>query len=154
MYKVTDKAKELWYTTNRLKKAWQECIKEKDLHVGEFMTLRSIYKLGQDEKNSLGVKTSDIGESLCMKKPATSKMINNLEDKGYVNRVSDKRDRRITYVNLTEKGIKLFEQHKIKMTNYTNKIIDKMGKEDMETFLILLNKFSDSIEDILDEEKN
>ena len=96
--------KELFDVIMRLKRQSHGNIKLKDLYAGEFMALRIIYKLKMnEEKDSLGVKTSDISNCMFMKKPATSKMLNNLEDKGYIIRLSDKKDRRITYIDLTKK---------------------------------------------------
>lgn len=120
----------------------------RQLHTGEYAALKTIYRLREFEgEDSIGVKTSDIGKCLFMKKPATSKMLNNLEDKGYINRFSNKKDRRVTYVDLTEKGVELLEKHHEQMIDYTNQIIEKMGEEDVEELIRLLNKLSDVIED-------
>lgn len=119
----------------------------RELHTGEYVALKTIYGLRRWEgDDSIGVKTSDIGRCLFMKKPATSKMLNNLEDKGYINRFSNRRDRRVTYVDLTDKGVDLLEKHHERMIEYTNQIIEKMGKEDVEELIRLLNKLSDIIE--------
>ena len=75
-------------------------------------------------------------------------MLNNLEDKGYIIRLSDKKDRRITYIDLTQKGIDLLEKHHKEMVDYTNLVISKLGKEDTETLVDLLNKLSDIMEDL------
>ena len=141
--------KELFDVIMRLKRQSHGNIKLKDLYAGEFMALRIIYKLKMDEdKDSLGVKTSDISNCMFMKKPTTSKMLNNLEDKGYIIRLSDKKDRRITYIDLTQKGIDLLEKHHKEMVDYTNLVISKLGKEDTETLVDLLNKLSDIMEDL------
>ncbi|MGM9533357.1 MarR family winged helix-turn-helix transcriptional regulator [Intestinibacter sp.] len=119
-----------------------------ELHTGEYVALKTIYRLRTVEnEDSIGVKTSDIGNCLFMKKPATSKMLNSLEDKGYINRFSNRRDRRVTYIDLTAKGIDLLEKHHKQMTEYGNQIIEKMGKEDVEELIRLLNKLSDIIEE-------
>lgn len=119
----------------------------RELHTGEYAALKTIYRLRTlENEDSIGVKTSDIGNCLFMKKPATSKMLNILEDKGYINRFSNKRDRRVTYVDLTDKGVDLLEKHHEQMIECTNQIIEKMGKEDVEELIRLLNKLSDIIE--------
>ncbi|MGM9536105.1 MAG: MarR family winged helix-turn-helix transcriptional regulator [Intestinibacter sp.] len=130
----------------RFKKQSHKSIKLNDLHTGEYLALKTINRLKALEKDSIGVKTSDIGKCLFMKKPATSKMLNNLEDKGYINRFSNKIDRRVTYVDLTQKGVDLLEKHHKQMLEYTNKIIDRMGEDDIEELIRLLNKLSDIIE--------
>ena len=143
--------KQLFEAVLKLKKQSHVNFKLKDIYAGEFMALRTIHKLKQkNDENSIGVKTSDIGNCLFMKKPATSKMLNNLEDKGYINRLSDKKDRRVTYIDLTERGEELLEKHHRQMVDYTNRVIHEMGEEDMKTFIKLLNKLSDIMDDLKD----
>lgn len=153
MYVERDRAKEFWDSTSKLKDIWHKSMKEKEFNMGEFMIIKTIYFLTHNSEDSLGVKPSDIGKNLFIKKPTISKILNNLEDKGYINRISNKVDRRIVYVNLTEKGIRLFEEHKIKMSTYMNKIVSKMGNEDMDILITLVNKLSNSLEEVLEEEQ-
>ena len=49
-------------------------------------------------------------------------------------------------MDLTDKGVDLLEKHHERMIEYTNQIIEKMGKEDVEELIRLLNKLSDIIE--------
>lgn len=151
MHKDNNTSKELIESLMKVKRLSHKCIKTKDLHPGEYMTLNTIYRLKMiQEEASLGVKTSDIGKCLEMKKPATSKMLNNLEDKGYIKRLSNKKDRRVIYIDLTDSGLELLKYHHLQMEDFTSKIIDKMGKDDMETFISLLNKLSNSIQELID----
>ena len=141
--------KEFFDVIIRLKRQSHANIKLKDLYAGEFMALRIIYKLKlMQGEESIGVKTSDIGNCLFMKKPATSKMLNNLEDKGYINRLSDKKDRRVTYIDLTQKGIDLLQKHHKRMMNYINNVINELGEDDTKTLVNLLNKLCDIMEDL------
>ena len=141
--------KEFFDVIMRLKRQSHGNIKLKDLYAGEFMALTAIYKLRMKECNdSIGVKTSDISNCLFMKKPTTSKMLYNLEDKGYINRLSDKKDRRRTYIDLTKKGTDLLEKHHKEMVDYTNLVISKLGEEDTKTLVNLLNKLCDIMEDL------
>ena len=149
MCKNTDINKEFFDAIIRLKRQSHANIKLKDLYASELMGLRIIYKLKMtQDDNSIGVKTSDIGNYLFMKKSATSKMLNNLEDKGYINRLYDKKDRRVTYIDLTQKGIDLLDKHNDIMINYTNSMISRLGEEDTKTLVNLLNRLCDIIEDL------
>ena len=71
-----------------------------------------------------------------------------LEDKGYINRLYDKKDRRVTYIDLTQKGIDLLDKHNDIMINYTNSMISRLGEEDTKTLVNLLNRLCDIIEDL------
>ena len=76
------------------------------------------------------VKTSDISAHIQISKPALSQVINKLEDKGLVERVVQKSDRRSVYVRFTRKGIGMFE---------------KMGYEDTLRFITLMKKFHEVV---------
>ena len=71
MCKNTDINKEFFDVIIRLKRQSHANIKLKDLYASELMGLRIIYKLKMmQDDNSIGVKTSDIGNYLFMKKSA------------------------------------------------------------------------------------
>ena len=143
-----DIKKEFFYALMKLNRQSLRSIKLKELYAGEYMALRTIYRLKTTEsKCSDGVKTSDIGDCLSMKKPATSKMLNNLEDKGYIKRFSNKKDRRITYIDLTEEGENLLIKHHQQVDEFLDNIINKMGEDDIKMLINLLNKLSNVILD-------
>ncbi|HVJ49272.1 MarR family winged helix-turn-helix transcriptional regulator [Desulfitobacterium sp.] len=62
----------------------------------------NMIKLNTSETEEVTI--SILSELLEISKPAVSQMINVLEDKGYVERMTTKNDRRIVYVRLTECG--------------------------------------------------
>lgn len=76
------------------------------------------------------VKTSDISAHIQISKPALSQVINKLEDKGLVERVVQKSDRRSVYVRFTRKGIGMFERQNAQMHEAINMVVEKMGYED------------------------
>ena len=88
------------------------------------------------------VTISEISEKIQISKPAVSQIINALEDKGFVNRVYTKTDRRVVYVEITEKGNEAIEQAVKKRNESVNELLKKLGEEDAETFLRLLEKIS------------
>ena len=67
-------------------------------------------------------------------------MINVLEDKDYVERISTKNDRRIVYVRLTELGEHSLEKALQSFLQVANQIFGRMGEKDTETLLGLLDK--------------
>ncbi|WP_455544375.1 MarR family winged helix-turn-helix transcriptional regulator [Intestinibacter sp.] len=138
--------REFFEAIAKFKRRPHKNIKIQNLYAGEYMALRTIEKLKMINEDSIGVKTSDIGNCLCMKKPATSKMLNNLEDKGYIKRLSDKKDRRVTYVDLTQEGENLLKEQHQQMIDFTNRVVDEMGEEDTKTLTDLLNKLFDIID--------
>ena len=87
-----------------------------------------------------GVKISTLSELLDISKSAVSQVINALEDKGNVVRITTKNDRRVVYVRLTESGEECFAKELQVFFNGMNKIFTKMGEEDTEELLRLLEK--------------
>jgi len=60
--------------------------------------------------NSLSV--SKVGRKLCISKPNISPLLNNLIQEGIIRRTKDKRDKRITNIELTQKGKKILHNTK------------------------------------------
>ncbi|MGL5329185.1 MAG: MarR family winged helix-turn-helix transcriptional regulator [Peptostreptococcaceae bacterium] len=100
------------------------------------------------------MKTSELSKCLMITKPAVSKVINGLEEKGYVERMTDKSDRRVVYINLTETGMKILEEENKRFEIFTQRVIEKMGEDDTEEMIRLFKKMYDSILEIEKEEVN
>lgn len=85
-----------------------ESFRSFDLTSGQFGVLESLYHLGPMHQGTLGDK-------LLQSKGNISTIINNLEDRGLVERRRDEDDRRYVTVHLTEKGealiSEMFPQH-------------------------------------------
>ena len=108
----------------------------------------SMFENHKDDKDYYGIKTSDLTQKLCITKPATSKILNIMEDKGYISRSSNKSDRRVVYVKLTEEGENFLREENIKFENFTYKIVEKMGEEDTDNLIRLFNKLCNVIEEL------
>jgi transcriptional regulator, MarR family len=103
----------------------------------ETMMLKMI-KMNSSENE--GVTISALSELLDISKPAVSQMINAIEDKGYVERITTKNDRRLVYVRLTESGEQCLARELQAFLQGMAEIFDKMGEKDTEDLLRLLNK--------------
>lgn len=87
-----------------------------------------------------GVTISTLSEHLAISKPAVSQMVNVLEDRGYVERITTKNDRRVVYVKLTEAGELSLEKALQAVMKILTEIFGKMGEDDTKTLLELLDK--------------
>lgn len=94
-----------------------------------------------------GVKISTLSNLLKISSPAVSQMINVLEDKEYVERGTTKNDRRVVYVQLTKAGETCLEEVLQSCYRAANKILGRMGDEDIQTLLRLLDKLYFIVED-------
>lgn len=95
---------------------------------------------------------SELNSYLNFTRPNLSQTINKLEDKGVVERVVLKDDRRVTYIKLTEDGKEKFKKRFDELFTKMKKISEKLGKEDTERLIDLLVKFADAYDTTSDEE--
>lgn len=104
----------------------------------EFKTMSAISRISK----SGDVKVSDIARYLELSAPAVSRTMKSLEEKEYIERQTDKQDRRNTFVKLTKKGE---EQQKAWMKSFeefSEAIFARLGDdksnkllEDLEAFV-------------------
>ena len=104
----------------------------------EFKTMSAISRISK----SGDVKVSDIARYLELSAPAVSRTMKSLEEKEYIERQTDKQDRRNTFVKLTPKGE---EQQKAWMKSFeefSEAIFARLGDdksnkllEDLEAFV-------------------
>lgn len=152
---LEEKSKEILASTSKIQRLFHKNKRSKDFQHGIMMALKIIhndYLSHKDNEKYHGIKTSDLTKKLCITKPATSKILNSLEEKGYIERSSNKEDRRIVYVKLTEKGTLYLQEQNIKFKKFTYKVIEKMGEEDIDNLIRLFNKLYNVIEEIQLEE--
>lgn len=86
------------------------------------------------------VTISTLSEHLTISKPAVSQMINVLENKGYVERITTKEDRRVVYVKLTKAGQECLDKALQLLLNKLSIIFEKFGEQDTEMLIGLLDK--------------
>ncbi|HHY28712.1 MAG TPA: MarR family transcriptional regulator [Desulfitobacterium dehalogenans] len=112
-------------------------------------------KLIKHHSGKGGITISTLSEHFEISKPAVSQMINALEDKNYVERITTKSDRRMVYVRLTELGEEALAEAFHEMQGKLEIYLEKMGEQDMETLIALLDKLHQIMkEDIREEKEN
>jgi len=111
--------------------------------------LSMLQVIKQCEKDSSQVNTCVLSHNLHISKPATSQMINILEDKQYIRRIINKSDRRLMCVVLTDVGNQVFEKEVKNLLNKLNLVFDKMGQQDSELFVELLGKYVSVFKEIV-----
>ena len=89
---------------------------------------------------------SELNGYLNFTRPNLSQTINKLEDKGYVERVVLKDDRRVTYIRLTENGLKTVTDGFDEIYTRLEKISKILGEEDTEKLVDLVLRFCDAFE--------
>lgn len=118
-------------------------IRKSSFFGGERGILLCIFDLIK-EKNE--VTPSLISERINVKRPTVTTALNSLEEKGYIQRNMDMKDRRKFFISLTESGKEYVIEEKNRMNEKLWYIVDNLGIEDSEKLLELSNKVIDMLE--------
>ncbi len=116
---------------------------------GEFFMMHKIVALSKKaDPEKPGAKITDLSVAAEMSKPAVSQMLNALEDKGLIERVMTKSDRRVVYVKLTDSGATQLKKAADHMTALLEEIIEGLGPEDTAELARLFEKLYRIMEEI------
>lgn len=80
-------------------------------------------------------KMSDLAEALTLSYASATNLINKLCDSGYVQRYDDPNDRRVVYVELSEKGKEITESFKKQDSDFINEKTKSFSNEDKKIML-------------------
>ncbi len=114
-----------------------------DISRSELFTLNMIRKQSQFGNVSI----SALSEWLMISKSAVSQLINSLEDKGYVERIHARNDRRLVLVSLTETGKACLDRELIAFVNKLTQLFSALGESDTDELLRILAKLYDIVMD-------
>lgn len=93
---------------------------------------------------------SDIGDAMKLSRPAVSRMLHNLERKGYLEMKSSEEDHRYVKVQFTQTGRDLITEELEKCCKLLERVKERMGEKDMHKFLYYYSEFcSILLEEIL-----
>lgn len=86
-------------------------------------------------------KTEELQAPSWQRKPKHfRRLYRGLEEKGYVERTVDKKDRRNTYISLTEKGWKKGEEVRDKMQDFGCSVMSQLKEEDVDQLVAYLDR--------------
>ncbi|MTI66758.1 MAG: MarR family transcriptional regulator [Firmicutes bacterium] len=113
--------------------------KETNLTVPQIMVIKTLSK-------NKRLKVSEISKEISLVNSTVSGIIDRLQKQDIVKRVRSKKDRRIVYIELSNKGEELIKKYRHIINNFFNNIFSNSSKEDMDTILAGL----DTLKNILD----
>ena len=113
----------------------KKTLKNYPVNVTEFSVMEFLYSKGEKS-------IQEIRDRILLASGSATYVVDNLEKKGYVNRKISQKDKRVTYIKLTEVGKKLIDDifpiHKIN----TKMIFDDLTKEELVTLKEILKKIN------------
>ena len=116
------------------------------LNASESGVFRAMTQIVAEKPGTELFGLSELNSYLNFTRPNLSQTINKLEDKGYVERVVLTDDRRVTYIRLTENGLKTVTDGFNDLFSRLEKISKILGEEDTEKLIDLVLRFCDAYE--------
>ena len=98
------------------------------------------------------VISSGLAKLLGITRSAVSQMVKKLESKGVVRRVPDSRDKKIAYIELSDKARSIYEESRARVNGLLERIVAKLGEEKVEHFITGTNEFIDAFCEATEEE--
>lgn len=109
----------------------------------EYLVIYFVRKHGEyDGHGNSGVNVTSLSEVLGVSTPAVSRILRSLEEKGFINRVTNKKNRRETYISLTEKGRGIYMRDRETASMLYKAVEGKMGKEEIRELVRLSTLFN------------
>jgi len=134
---------------DKLKKIDVSRVFTEDISFPEFLYLKFIdYHSSKDSDKS--VQVSKLVEDSGVTAQAVSKFLRGLEGKGCILRYSNKDDRRITQVKLTERGKQIYEVTQKEITRVMGEVFCNFTREEIENLDFLISKFLVLYEETID----
>lgn len=97
-----------------------------------------------------GITPSEISEILGVSMPRAVSLLNSLESKKLIEKITDKEDKRKTIVNITEAGKELVLSKKEEAINKITRVIEQLDEEDINQYIRLAKKIGKIMEEMQD----
>ncbi|MBC2254003.1 MarR family transcriptional regulator [Listeria ivanovii] len=109
-----------------------------DISIEQFFVLREIAE-------NDGISASDLALCLLVNKSAVTPKLKKLEEKGYIRREKNEKDKRAIVLTITKKGKEIYQECEQKLENLVNEWLEILGEKDSEQFLMLYEKITKSV---------
>lgn len=86
--------------------------------------------------------STQLAKRLNVTRSAVSQIVNRLEEQGIVRRIADDVDKKIAYVEFTGAAEEIYEKELDDAAKFIGKLIEKFGREKLDTLLALSEEFS------------
>lgn len=130
---------------NRLRRAWMDIQPEPPVRRGDVMLLG--FLMERERREEPPVTVGDLAKALHHSPPSITQKVNSLEENGLLKRTADKSDKRLACVELTDKGRKMAECCLRIFWGRIEAALEKLGKQEAEELVGLLNRLSDAVDD-------
>ena len=102
-----------------------------------------ILTLGEKQKEGMSIK--ELSRSICVAQPTMTGIIDRLQEKGIVQSSSDRSDKRIRMVTLTEKGIRCLKNADENKRMAETQFFEGLTEEERDQLITLLEKVRNNL---------
>ena len=117
---------------------------------GEFAILKAVSccmnESGKESDQQSEIRISDIVKHLKIPAPAVSRTMNSLEERGFIIRTVNKKDRRNISVSLTEQGAARLAEAEQILEEFQESVFGSMGSENMHRLIKYFQKLQEVME--------
>ena len=125
--------------------AWYNISRMYNIKAGKFGGSMAIgYTLLNIDKQ--GTPSTKLAPKMGMEPRSLTRMIKQLDESGLIKKQSDKNDKRLVKIFLTEKGKQVRSKARDVVISFNNEIQDQIDSKDLATCLSVLNKVNDLID--------
>lgn len=118
-----------------------------DLTRNEFIALNVIHGYAKEHKEVKGIYVSGLAAAMNSSAPAISRLLRTLEERGLIERSVDRKDRRNTFVSMTDSGERIRKEGMNRLGKVFVNVIHRMGNESMEVMLRMFEEFARILEE-------
>lgn len=93
------------------------------------------------EKKGIRVKVSDISDALDLPRPGVTRTVKNMEEKGYLEKISSPDDGRVTYLSITPAGKQLSDTYNGYVFDTLSQFMDVIPEADAECMIRTIETF-------------
>lgn len=144
-----EKTKELIHIMHRIMRYTHSKENFGNIPRGEFITMNIISNFYRDNKDFgvKGITVTKIAEIHNIAIANVSRMLRNIEKKGYIERISDDDDRRVVYIRLSPKGEDIIQNARVKTEERFSGLFGKLGEKDLAEYFRLSRNLYQIIRD-------
>lgn len=113
--------------------------------IAKTMMEKQMDKAEMAEKEISGITTTEIVKTLGTSLSAGSKLLRSVEEKGYIERAAHPKDRRVTYILLSEKGNAILKKQMKECDALMDSVVEKVGEDHMIQLKKLLEQVYETI---------
>lgn len=118
-----------------------------ELTRGEFFCMGAVCGMGREIPGRDGIYVSELAHHTHTHPPAVSRILRDLEARGYIERSVDREDRRNVKVHPTAEGLAAWKRTEESSGEFLGRVLARMGMAEMEQLVTLCTRLCDVIEE-------